>query len=485
MSANATDRTPLDDPLMAAVRGTLDAVEAAVAAEPASTPPWEEIQHGMRRARRDRRRTTAIRFGAGLLAMSTAAAVAVIGVVPYPASAPTVAVPGSAGKSALDNGRTEGSLANDDEWLAALREQVAAGATWPESGGEFWAPPAAQDVSVIYAGDIGSYRAALVEGDWHRGPVTLRKQVWFEASAGSMADRMRKAEDSAPADLAVNVLVPADIVESIATTAVVVVSATPVVVNVENPPSIHDQGGVFLWPKKNHTVVGSYSVAVPESGVAALSIAGHPEFDQYFRSREAPPTISSQAPARGGAVEPGDSIRDFAADTWQVARQPIGKGSDFRLLAAESPERPQTNGPVRAIVGLVTLPDGARVLSGGEIHDGERSVRLNAGRLLAAGDDTTNLSIAWRKPAEPGQSDPGWTAAMGPVGTARVQWIHRGGQISNQAAQNTIAGTDHDDVTSVRFLNADGAVLSTANVLEPIAVGGVLPEVEVGVGVTP
>jgi hypothetical protein len=45
----------------------------------------------------------------------------VTGVVPYPSFAPTVAIPGSAGQSALDDGRTRGSLAGDRAWLDAFR----------------------------------------------------------------------------------------------------------------------------------------------------------------------------------------------------------------------------------------------------------------------------------------------------------------------------------------------------------------------------
>src|SRR5690349_4091104 len=149
-----SDRTPLQDPLMNQLRSVLDAVEAEQAAAPSPTPPWERIQAGMGRARRYRRRVRVARFCAGLLAVSATGAAVVTGVVPYPSFAPTVAIPGTAGKSALDDGHTRGSLAGDADWLRALREQVAHGEIAHESGGEFWAPPAAKNLSVIYAGDL-------------------------------------------------------------------------------------------------------------------------------------------------------------------------------------------------------------------------------------------------------------------------------------------------------------------------------------------
>jgi hypothetical protein len=114
-------------------------------------------------------------------------------------------------------------------------------------------------------------------------------------------------------------------------------------------------------------------------------------------------------------------------------------------------------------------------LAGGEIREGQSLV--NAGRVLPAGADTSDLSIAWRRPTAPGSSDLGWTAAMGPVGTERVQWVHRDGHISNQEAPHTIAATDQDDVTQVRFLNADGGIIASTRVLDRIPPGALLPEV--------
>jgi hypothetical protein len=76
------------------------------------------------------------------------------------------------------------------------------------------------------------------------------------------------------------------------------------------------------------------------------------------------------------------------------------------------------------------------------------------------------------------KDQPGWTVAMGPVGTTRIQWIHRNGSIGNNAADHTMAMTEYDDVTSVRFLDANGTVIGTREVLEPFGrYSEVLPEV--------
>jgi hypothetical protein len=486
-----SDRTPLQDPLMNQLRSTLDAVEAEQAAAPSPTPPWERIQAGMGRARRYRRRVRVARVCAGLLAMSTAGAAVVTGVVPYPSFAPTVAIPGTAGKSALDDGHIRGSLAGDADWLRALREQIAHGEIAHESDGQFWAPPAAKNLSVIYAGDVGAYRVALVEGDWHWGPIASRQQVWFEGPAGSSAAQMEKGGNKEPADLAVSVLSPSNFGKPIGdSSAVVVISATAIPVRLEESPSIDARGKVVRRSKALSRTDGVYTAVVTSAGPSYLSVnaSGSYPSQTIGGNREQQPEVPAQRPARGGAIQSAESLQSLAALTWGMTRQPMGDGADFRLLAAESPARPEVEGPVTAVVGLVTLPSGARVLSVGEIHhpDGGLPDWVNACRLLPAGDDDADLSIAWHRPGAStngtdGQvvsTKPGWTAAMGPVGTVRVQWIHRDGEITSQDTSNTITGTDRDDVTSVRFLDKYGAVLGTTAVLAAIDQGGFLPEVD-------
>jgi hypothetical protein len=175
-------------------------------------------------------------------------------------------------------------------------------------------------------------------------------------------------------------------------------------------------------------------------------------------------------------------------------RQPIEVVVAFKLLAGEEQERSLHSGPVRAVVGLITLSSGARVLTTGEQHGSGSGnpIQVDAGRVLPAGVPDPGaspeghldlledpLSIAWRTHSRDGAGDEAWTAAMGPYGTNWVQWIHRDGSVSNDLTYTSIAGTNRSDIASVRFLNAKGAVIGSTTVLDPFDARGpgLLPEV--------
>jgi hypothetical protein len=293
---------------------------------------------------------------------------------------------------------------------------------------------------------------------------------------------MEKGANGDPADVAVETLDPGSTEEQIDSSAAVVVSATPRRVVLDGPPTIDARGRVTRHPRVLAGIDGVYAAGVSAHGQSLLSGPGVwttliPGASQDYQSD----TIPAQAPARGGALLSRQPLEEFADDIWLSVRQPVGSGDNFRLLAVESPARPQSEGPVRGLVGVITLPSGARVLAAGEQRTGDGWIQVDAGRVLPAEPTGSveagrELSIAWRRPTT--RTDPGWTAAMGPVGTARVQWIHRDGSVTSAAAVNTISAAEHDDVTSVRFLDAAGAVIGTAKVLEPVDADlAILPEV--------
>jgi hypothetical protein len=358
---------------------------------------------------------------------------------------------------------------------------VAGGETTDEPDGQFWAPPAARDVSVIYAGDVGEYRIALVEGDWHWGPIADRQQVWFQAQAGAPASAMEKGGNDSPSDVVVAPFSGSFGIEPTDSAAVIAISSSPRRVVLHGPPVIDAQARVTRQTRTLTGVDGVYAAGVTAPGISVFSVEGLPD-TLLSRSNQdyQPRPVTAQSPARGGVTPQDLPLDQFAAGIWGKAWQRVGSGDRFQLLAVESTARPMTDGPVRSVVGLVTLPSGARVLAGGEHRSaGGDWLEVDAARLLPAGEDLSDLSIAWRNPA--GARDPGWTVAMGPVGTARIQWIHRNGSITSGGAENTIAATEHDDVASVRFLDADGGVIGAADVLDQIDASGVavLPEVAV------
>ena len=487
MNTDTTDRSPLDDVLMAQVRDLLDTVDATEAARPTTMPPWARIHDGMDRARRRRRRGKAVRVATGLFALTAVGAATFSGVVPYPSFAPTVAIPGTGGQSALDDGHTRGSLGSDALWLKAFRDQVASGETVHEDGGEFWGPPAAGKVSVLFAGDVGDYRVALVEGDWHWGPIGARQQVWFMGPAGAPAAEMTKGGNGEPVDTPSSVLNPNNLGAGTAnTSAVVVLSARATDVRLIGPPTVDASGRVHPHEQVLKASDGVYQVAVRGAGFYTLKVAGQVE-DYPFQAGAGNEDvlIPRQSPLRGGPAEGGSgddgkALAGLAQEAWGTARQTVG---GFQVLASEPDYRGTGTYPVRAVVGQVTLPGGARIIAAGQVTDGGANVDsdgakymswLDVAQLLPAGT-SDDVTTAWRVPSgsNVGGYGPatttGWTAAMGPVGTTAVQWVHRDGPVTTTDARNTLAVTEQDDVRSVRFLDADGHRIGSADVREPLA----------------
>jgi hypothetical protein len=486
MSADTAGRAALDDPLMIRLRETLDQVDAIEAAGSTISPPWERIQQGMSRARRRRHRVRAARVGAGLLALTTVGAATLTGVLPYPSFAPTVAIPGYGGRSALDDGRVRGSLGSDVTWLRALREHVAAGATWQEAGGETWSPPPAGDISVLYAGDLGEYRVALVEGNWHWGPIAARQQAWLFGPAGAPAGRLEQEGTDEVRDVVTNVHHPEYGLSGPSTahsTSVIVLSARAVRVQVEGPPAIDAQAKVTAQVRTlSGSKEGLYQTTVTQPGRYKVIVDGRSDgsFDATESGLDGDRLVSAQKPVRGGTQTIGvRMLAGVAQPLWEATLQPV-QSQGFRLLAAEPGYRDTGGNPVRALVGRITLPSGARVLGMGQSTSGAEEpeegpdARLDAAVLLPAGRDA-DLSVAWRIPADPGAASThpggtrGWTAAMGPAGTKLVEWVHRDGTVVSVEAEDTLATTDRDDVELVHFLDSTGHRVGAAQVLDPLA----------------
>lgn len=489
MSADTTDRTPLDDPLMLQLRATLDRVDAAEAARPSVSPPWARIQQGMGRARRRRRRARTVRIGAGLLALSTLGAGTVTGLIHYPSFVPIDAIPGIGGRSALDDGRTRGSLGTNTAWLSALREHIATGQSDHEPDGETWSPPGAGAISVLYAGDVGDYRVALVEGSWHWGPIGDRQQVWYSAPAGAPAADLVKGGNNQAQDLAAATFSPNSGESGQDSSAIVVLSSRPVRVELEESPAIGRTGKVTKQVRTLDRDGDAYQAALDTPGVDILRVDGN-VIDGQFQATGSisPPPASKSAltPARGGALEK----EKFApADLGPALRSAVRQGQtagEYQLLAAEQSYRDVGDLSVRALVGRVTLPGGATVIGVGQVTDGNMSpggvvdedlphvAELENAWLLPAGNDA-DVSVAWRQPTQTAHADQlsdagttpalrGWTAAMGPVGTVSVEWVHDDRTVTTSTASNTLAVTDREDVRSVRFLDDEGKRLGTTPV---------------------
>lgn len=454
-----------DDDLTRQLRATLDAADAGLAAHPRPAPPWPDVESGLKHVRRARRVRRAGRVGFATVAVAAACAGVMSGIVPYPSYAPVVSLPVAGGHSALDDGRTRGTLAGDPAWLGAFRERVAGEGVQDESGGESWSPPAASRVSVLFASDVGEYRLALVEGDWHWGPIGAPQQVWYLGPAGAAAERMTRAQNNSPEDTSYAVFSPGAGEPGHSSTAVAVVSAESVQVELDGPPEIDREARVRPTLRTVPSFDGASAVAVTEPGPWKLLIDGRlaEPFDATVADRT-PPVIADRRPLRGGALGKGRLYPEFAASTWRAARQPAGSGT-FRVAATVAIGTDPGTAP--AVVGVVTLPSGARVLAGGGVRDstGDAMGWVDAAHLLPAGGDD-DLAIAWHPAAKPS------TAAMGPAGTATVQWLRGGTVVGESEARNTMAVTTRADITTARFLDASGDEVGRRAVNRGLEAGG-------------
>ncbi len=125
-----------------------------------------------------------------------------VGWLPYPAWAPAASLSAvTGGTSALADGPTKGSLADDQGWLSSFRDYVA-DQRQDESDGETWKVASAENVDVVFAGDVEGHRLALVEAPYRWGAIEYRQQTWFMGPAGAPAGDMVDNGGSDPQDIA-------------------------------------------------------------------------------------------------------------------------------------------------------------------------------------------------------------------------------------------------------------------------------------------
>lgn len=165
-------------------------------------PDWSSVRRGIVRARRRRRAATTGKVIGSVMAAAAVVGSVQVGWLPYPGWAPAASLSAvTGGVSALAEGPTRGSLADDTGWLADLREHAAAQRR-DEAGGESWQIAAADRVDVIFAGDVEGHRLALVEAPYRWGAIEYRQQTWFMGPAGAPASEMVANGGGDPDDIA-------------------------------------------------------------------------------------------------------------------------------------------------------------------------------------------------------------------------------------------------------------------------------------------
>lgn len=176
-----------------------EALDAAADRVHTRTPQREELDRSLRRVRR-RRRVARAGKGVGVVGLAAASlTVLQLGFVSLPAFVPAVPV-GPQTSSALAGLPVRGSLADDTGWLQAFREKVAT-FDRSESGGERWKAPSADAVDVLYAGDLGAYRIAVVETPLRWGAIESRQRITYTGVRGAAPDAMEENGNGEPSDV--------------------------------------------------------------------------------------------------------------------------------------------------------------------------------------------------------------------------------------------------------------------------------------------
>jgi hypothetical protein len=155
--------------------------------ELAPLPPRDLLDQVAQRRRRSNRRRAAGIAGGLVLAGAIAGLPAIVDAVTGPdgtsvAQAPTVDIMAAP---------TRGSLAGDEQLLAAIEQLDWSGAANPAEAGP---QPGAADRTVVFAGDVGDSRLALVAA-----PVSgTTSVIWFSGPAGAPADQLQPLTASKP-----------------------------------------------------------------------------------------------------------------------------------------------------------------------------------------------------------------------------------------------------------------------------------------------
>jgi hypothetical protein len=455
-----------------------DAMEEQIEAPPLQ-PAWPHIERGLRRSRRRRRARAAGKAGAGLLAVAALVAGVQTNQLPYPAWA-TMPMPAAGGSSSLADGPTRGSLAGDAAWLEGLRQAVADGEVKREPGGEAWAPPPASGVDVIYAGDVGGYRLALVEGEWRWGVISAPQQVWLvgrpDAAPGDMVEDM----NTTPEDVAVIVTHPgtraagAPLVEGQA--AAVVVSRDPLDVRLRHPADYGADGTVRQRTTRvPRTGDGAYEALVVQPGTFELVVPGR-DYDERLVAFTLPdPAHVSVAgalpPVHGDVVPPADELRAELQLALQSADLP-DRGTPRRLMWAG-----EIDGDRYRVVGLAA-PSGARVLvvlrhnfSGPNL-----ATWVVSGAALPAGA-LERAPLAWPVPADGDSDEPvasGRVAVLGPEGAATAVLLAGDREVGRATLTGGFAVAEAPAAESVRFLDAEGRAVGETRVAPLLDPAGTL-----------
>ena len=483
---------------------------------------WEPIRSQLQRVRRRRRLRSATRVGAGLLAVTAVIAVVNsrvgIGSIQEGPAQPLVGEP------------VRGSLRSNEAWLTALRRHVADSAdiSIGRGGGSIthglpqWAPPSPDRVRVIFAGDLGGYRLALVAGSWEPsgrtdpGSRNLDLQRWYVGPAGAAVAALLPGNGSPSSispSMAAQTIQPGSVpgsTEAMRRTGLAVAivrSQAEAEVRLAGPAA-YTAGGQATLPLSSASIAaaepGVYAAPIPADGAYRLVVNGKSPVSGVLQEHRDPderppaemksgvwsainlPIDFSRAvsgadpvlpdrlqPLRGGPTPPRDVLR-YAFGRAALYSGLSTRDSTYRLLSA----RPGygANGKVTewTVVTVVTAPSGAHFVSACEVATGGRGIGpdpdgyLDAWKLAPSGSPDA-LALAWPVSGiELATVTPmGLIAIIGPRAAVTAEVLGPNGQVAGTVAvTGRVQAVDfnHKPLSKVRFLDAAGRTVAVTAV---------------------
>jgi hypothetical protein len=396
-----------------------------------------------------------------------AAALLLLGGLPLlgPGAAPPAEAPQLVAAPDVDVlvGPPRGNLAGDEQLLDGLL--VADWTALRAGNGQTYDPPAA-DRSVVFAGDIGNIRTALVTATVDG----QRVGAWFTGSRGAPADQLRLA--GPPAPLATNS--PVTRLDTTTSPAALVVIGAPGDAVLLSEAVVVAADGTLERRYRPLTTVDGVATATVDS-TTAFGVAASVRIDRHgapvFRGAPAPTRLPGPAPTsapvrtpHGAPQPPAALVEEFAAD---LARATGLEPATLKMRALWSGALPAPDGgTVPAAVLAATYPSGAVAVAGGwtPSRDGGSAATwcTFAFRPVGSGDEPVAMRCTVSRAGTTRVS----LVLLPPASAAAVEVLDEdGSQVGGTvplARAGVVPGTGTED--RIRFLATDGRPLTTADI---------------------
>lgn len=450
------------------------------AAEHAPVPPRDLLDQVAARRRRSNRRRVAGIAGGLALAGILAGLPAIVDSITGPDGTSVAQAP----EADVLGGPTRGPLADDEQLMAAIGQLDWRGAANPVEAGP---QPDPESRSVVFAGDVGDSRLALVAGSV--GPTTYA--IWFAGPAGAPAERLQPLTSSKP----VTPDLPLAVIDLSTPNPVAVVVGAPGD-DIEFSPAVQlNRDGTLTRPYRAGTELADGVASSPTSttGAQALNfrigrsniVDIQAPFDIGGSTADpADPVAPAYTDPRGYAAAADDRYITTMVDEVTSNLQLTADQLNPTLLWAGNVPGPDTTSNTAIVLGY-TAPNGAALVQETAfVEDATGGYGIVPGALqpFPAGTAVQDHALLIRNILSDGSATGAPVTsllAVGPATASQARVTLVDGTVATAAPLTGGAGTlDDQDVATVDFLDDAGTVLATASLSPAYAygVGGSWPQ---------